>query len=120
MTDDNLPEALPSTTQKVRFGCGNVYVTVDTHEGRPARAFLRVGKMGTCKSTLLETVSNLVSEMLERGIPVDDIVHMLIGVRCDKGMVGQLSCVDVLAKRLREVSKKGGREWDEETRGGSE
>lgn len=94
-------EMLEGYTRKVVFGCGTVYITVDQINLKPVRIFIRVGKAGHCERILLEAVGRLVTIMLERGHPYDRIIHTLSGLRCDKGTVGKLSCMDALAKELK-------------------
>ena len=87
-------------TRKVVFGCGTVYITVDMVHLKPVRIFIRVGKAGHCERVLHQAVGDLVTIMLTRGHPYKQIIHTLSGLRCDKGTVGKLSCMDVLAKEL--------------------
>jgi len=93
-------ELTESHTRKIPFGCGNVYITVDTINMRPVRVFIRLGKQGGCQRALMEAVGRLITIMFRRGDPHEDIIKTLKGIRCDKGIVKKLSCMDVLAKEL--------------------
>jgi len=33
------PEVLPGTTYKLKTGCGNIYVIINDHEGKPFEVF---------------------------------------------------------------------------------
>jgi hypothetical protein len=107
-------ELTPCYTRKVAFGCGNMYLRVNVLHMRPVRVFIAVGKTGCCQRALLEAVGRLVTIMLERGDPLERIIHTLVGIRCDQASLGSArtndageretctSCVDALAKELRE------------------
>jgi len=107
-------DAVPSYTRKIPFGCGNMYLKVDVINMRPVRVFTGVGKSGCCQRALMEAVGRLVTIMLERGDPIDRIVHTLIGIRCHEASVASVrtnhagkrktctSCMDALAKELRD------------------
>jgi hypothetical protein len=98
-------EVLEGYTKKIVFGCGTVYLTVDMIHLKPVRVFIRVGKAGHCQRVLHEAVGNLVTLLLERGRPYDRIIHTLSGMRCDKGAIGKLSCMDTLAKELKQYTQ---------------
>jgi len=103
-------------TRKVSFGCGNVYVTVNEISLRPVRVFVKVGKAGCCQRVLLEAIGRLLTIMLERGDPLNRMIHTLMGIRCGETSVGSTrhrgsdraetcySCIDAIAKELREYA----------------
>ncbi len=103
-------ETYESYTKKVPFACGNAYLTIDMKDGRPVRSITRIGKAGVCERVLLEAVGRLLNMALDDGKDLDEIVRMLSGLRCDKGMAGagRLSCIDALANDLRQhvISEK--------------
>ena len=98
------PDRVKSHTRRVKFGCGKLYITIDELERIPLRSFMRVGKIGVCRRTLLETIGRLVTIMFEEGVPLERIHHTLMGMRCDQGIagVGKLSCIDALGKELQD------------------
>jgi ribonucleoside-diphosphate reductase alpha chain len=99
---NDLPDLLHGSTNKVPFGCGHLYLTVNEHEGKPVQAFLRVGKTGTCQHALLEGIGRLVSTSLDHGVPLEVVHKAISAIRCDQGIagVGRLSCLDALARAL--------------------
>jgi hypothetical protein len=103
-------ETWKSYTKKVPFACGNAYLTVDMENGKPIHTITRVGKAGCCERVLLEAVSKLVNMSLADGKDLNEIVRMLSGLRCDKGMAGagRLSCLDALAHDLRQYTIEEG------------
>lgn len=87
------------------FGCGKLYIRVDTLDGMPKRVFVQVGKIGNCESTLLEGVGRLVTIALECGGPeiLLRVRNTLRGMRCPGGLPeppGNLSCADAVAHEL--------------------
>ncbi len=107
---------IPGFTRKIVFGCGNMYLTVNEVTLRPIRVFIRIGKSGCCQRALLEAIGRLVTIMLERGDPLDRVIHTLVGIRCAEASVGSTrhklsgemescsSCMDALAKELKEYN----------------
>ena len=76
------PRAVSGTTTRVRTGHGNMYVTVNTHEGRPFEVFASQGKAGGCESAQIEAVSRLVSLLLRSGVSPESITAQLEGLTC--------------------------------------
>ncbi len=102
MTDINLTpdKPLPSTTIKMVFSCGSVYLVLDESEGKLVRVDLKKGHTGMCPQALLEAVSGLVTDRLSSGGSMEGVIRVLRGIRCEGGYVGNLSCMDVLARQL--------------------
>lgn len=112
--DINDVDHIRGFTRKITFGCGNVYITVNEISLRPVRVFAKAGKAGCCQRALLEAVGRLVTIMLERGDPLDRVIHTLSGIRCGESSMGSVrhkttgepevchSCMDALAKELKE------------------
>ena len=103
-------ERRPSRTTRGLYRCGSVYLTVDESDaGEPFRVLVRKGHVGQCQQALLGAVARLATILLQEGIPVERVVHTLIGTSCGEGMVEHLSCLDDLAKMLRgDAREKGG------------
>lgn len=91
------------STKKILFGCGSLFVTINEENGRPCQLLANIGKAGCCQRALLEAVCRLVNHLLDIDESLENIVKVLVGIRCDKGMagVGRLSCVDALANQLK-------------------
>ena len=95
-------EVVDGYTKKVPFACGNLYITLNVIDGKPFRVFLKLGKTGACQRALLESIARLVTIMLQEQVTsLDRICKTLIGMTCDKGMVGRPSCIHILAQELK-------------------
>lgn len=102
------PEVTTGFTQKVRIGCGNLYVTVNyDEEGRICEVFTNTGRAGGCPSQS-EATSRLVSIGLRSGLDVKAIVEQLKGIRCPSTIrqkdLKVLSCPDAIGRLIEKVA----------------
>ncbi len=112
------PRARPETTQgvtrRIRTGCGNLYVTVNSDPDGLCEVFARTGKTGGCAASQIEAVGRLISLALRSGIGSEAVIKQLSGIRCpspawQNGRM-TLSCSDAVARVLREVTGEEGAE----------
>lgn len=110
-----IPRSRPKTTmgitEKVRIGCGNLYITANYDEKGICEVFTNLGRAGGCPSQS-EATSRLISIALRAGISAEAIIEQLKGIRChstlmqrgkgDKG-INVLSCPDAIGKALEKV-----------------
>ena len=101
------PKNMQGTTQEVRTGCGDMYITVNRDEKGPFELFAAIGKSGGCISSYSEAVARLVSLALRSGIEPRQIVKQLKGIRCSRPVFDTggvtYSCADCIAKSFEKV-----------------
>ena len=108
------PNVTMGFTEKVKIGCGNLYITVNYDGKGICEVFTNTGRAGGCPSQS-EATARLVSIALRSGLSSDVLVEQLRGIRCastirQKGL-GVTSCPDAIAKTIEKVikaSKSGG------------
>ncbi len=108
-----MPRARPDTvmgiTERVKIGCGNLYITVNYDDKGICELFTNTGKAGGCPSQS-EATARLASIALRSGIDVKSIVDQLKGIRCPSTIRQQgmkcTSCPDAIAKTIERVYKQ--------------
>lgn len=106
------PEITKGITEKVRIGCGNLYITVNYDDKGICEVFTNLGRAGGCPSQS-EATSRLTSIALRSGIDAKSIVEQLKGIRCHSTLrqmannkdIKVLSCPDAIAKVIEKVMK---------------
>lgn len=100
------PEVTTGFTEKVKIGCGNLYITVNYDENGICEVFTNTGRAGGCPSQS-EATARLVSIALRSGVEEKSIVEQLKGIRCpstirQKGL-SVLSCPDAIGRMIEQV-----------------
>lgn len=94
-------------TEKVKIGCGNLYITVNSDDQGICEVFTNLGRAGGCPSQS-EATSRLISMALRSGIDVKAIVEQLKGIRCHSTLrqmannkdIKVLSCPDAIGRAI--------------------
>jgi len=74
------PTTLSGITDKIKTGYGNLYVTINTLDGKPFEVFAQIGKSGYSTMADTEAICRLISLALRSGIAVDKIIEQLFGI----------------------------------------
>jgi ribonucleoside-diphosphate reductase alpha chain len=102
------PDITTGFTEKVRIGCGNLYITVNYDEQGICEVFTNTGRAGGCPSQS-EATSRLVSIALRSGLDAKSIVEQLKGIRCPSTIrqkdLKVMSCPDAIGRLIEKVLK---------------
>ena len=102
------PDITTGFTEKVRIGCGNLYITVNYDERGICEVFTNLGRGGGCPSQS-EATSRLLSIALRSGMDVKALVEQLKGIRCATTIKQRglkvMSCPDAIGRVIEKVMK---------------
>ncbi|AET65895.1 ribonucleoside-diphosphate reductase, adenosylcobalamin-dependent [Desulfosporosinus orientis DSM 765] len=109
-----IPRPRPTTTigvtEKIKIGCGNLYVSVNADEKGICEVFTNTGRAGGCSSQS-EATARLISISLRSGLSVDAITEQIKGIRCPACMrregVNVTSCPDAIARVIKKYNDVG-------------
>lgn len=109
-----VPRPRPTTTigvtEKLKIGCGNLYVSVNADEKGICEVFTNTGRAGGCSSQS-EATARLISITLRSGLSVDAITEQIKGIRCPACIrregVNVTSCPDAIARVIKKYSDVG-------------
>ena len=103
------PDTVMGITERVKIGCGNLYITVNYDDKGICEVFTNTGKAGGCPSQS-EATARLASIALRSGIDVKSIVDQLKGIRCPSTIrqpgLKCTSCPDAIAKTIERVYRQ--------------
>lgn len=103
------PDVTRGFTEKMKIGCGSLYVTTNYDENGICEVFTSTGKAGGCPSQS-EATARLVSVALRSGISINEVYDQLKGIRCPSTIRQQgmscTSCPDAIAKVVMKVSRQ--------------
>ena len=101
------PEVTCGLTERMKIGCGNLYVTVNYDEHGICEVFTSTGKAGGCPSQS-EATARLVSIALRSGVSINEILDQLRGIRCPSTIrhagMKCTSCPDAIARVIKKTA----------------
>lgn len=120
------PRVTRGQTERVKTGCGTLYVTINEDEEGICEIFTTIGKAGGCAAAFSEATARLMSLSLRSGVEPGQISRQLRGIRCPHPMWQDgkliLSCPDAIAnvidRYLEERSSQPPLPFDESVDGG--
>lgn len=101
------PDITTGFTERMKIGCGNLYVTVNYDDKGICEVFTSTGKAGGCPSQS-EASARLTSVALRSGMSVREVCDQLRGIRCPSTIrqagMSCTSCPDAIAKVVMKVN----------------
>jgi ribonucleoside-diphosphate reductase alpha chain len=98
------PEVTVGVTEKIKIGCGNLYVSVNADDEGICEIFTNTGRAGGCQSQS-EATARLISIALRSGISIESIIEQIRGIRCPacirRDGVSVTSCPDAIARVIK-------------------
>lgn len=74
------PVSLPSKTDKIKTGLGNLYVTITFLNDKPFEVFTSIGKSGYSTMADAEAIGRLISLALRSGVDPREVILQLKGI----------------------------------------
>jgi len=103
------PPKLSGETTRKDTPMGNLFVTLNKHDGKPFELFAQIGKAGSDIVAFTEAIARLVSLALRCGISIEEIINQLEGIGGGRpvgfGPNRILSVPDAIGKALRELTQ---------------
>lgn len=104
------PSITMGVTEKIKIGCGNLYVSVNADEEGICEIFTNTGRAGGCSSQS-EATARLISIALRSGLSGDAIIEQIKGIRCPACIrregVNVMSCPDAISRVIRKYMDVG-------------
>lgn len=74
------PSSLPSVTDKIKTGFGNLYVTISYFNQKPFEVFTSIGKSGYTTMADAEALGRMISLALRSGVDPKEVISQLKGI----------------------------------------
>ena len=105
---ERLPDTRKSITHKFTILNHEGYITVGKYEdGRPGELFIKMSKVGSTTSGLMDTIGILTSLCLQHGVPIEVLASKMENMRFEPIEEGKAtSVVDYIFRWIRDQFKK--------------
>lgn len=104
------PPVTVGVTERIKIGCGNLYVSVNADDQSICEVFTNTGRAGGCSSQS-EATARLISIAMRSGISVDAIIEQIRGIRCPACIrregVNVTSCPDAISRVIKKYKDIG-------------
>ncbi|MGB9004448.1 MAG: hypothetical protein WCB96_01860, partial [Candidatus Aminicenantales bacterium] len=74
------PSSLPSVTDKIKTGFGNLYITLTYFDNKPFEVFASIGKSGYSTMADAEALGRMISLALRSGVDPKEVIAQLKGI----------------------------------------
>lgn len=105
------PNRVDGFTEKVRTGCGNMWITINHVDGKIVDVFLEAGSSGGCAG-FTKALGRALSVAIQHGTPIEALIDQVTSISCDNfrfqtgrdpSLKGK-SCPDVVGRVLQQVT----------------
>ncbi len=100
------PNSLPSVTDKINTGFGNLYVTISYFNQRPFEVFASIGKSGYSTMADVEALGRLISLAMRSGVEPKEIIAQLKGIGGSEPIFTEGSLVQSLPDAIAKVLER--------------
>ena len=100
------PTTLTGITEKIRTGYGNLYITINTRDGKPFEVFAHIGKSGYTTMADTEAICRLISLALRSHVPVSQIIRQLKGIGGSSQVFAEGSRVSSIPDAIAQVLQR--------------
>lgn len=105
-----MAESIPSLTVTRATGCGNCHVTMMLDGKDVKRISAKLGRSGTCASSMTSAIGKLASLAIKNGASLESVAKKIEGITCHHVVPtlgdekGCTSCADAIAQVLYEFA----------------
>ncbi len=100
------PASLPSVTDKITTGFGNLYVTITFKNSKPFEVFASIGKSGYSTMADAEALGRMISLALRSGVEAGDVISQLKGIGGSEQVFSEGGLIQSIPDALAKVMEK--------------
>lgn len=100
------PNSLPSVTDKINTGFGNLYVTISYFNQKPFEVFASIGKSGYTTMADVEALGRLISLAMRTGVEPKEIITQLKGIGGSEPIFSEGGLVQSLPDAIAKVMER--------------